>query len=46
MDNPTGLANMIINVFLNEGREVLQPQDTEEDYLDNFMSEVEVMAED
>jgi len=46
MDNPIGLSNMIINELLGENRPVTAPTEAGEDFQDNFMGEVDEMAQD
>jgi hypothetical protein len=46
MDNPVGLCNMIINEFLQENREVLEPQEVEIDLLTNFDEDLDSVAAD
>ena len=47
MDNPVGLSNIIINDLLGEQLEVVQqPQDEQEDYQTEFMSQIDSLAGD
>jgi len=46
MDNPISLSNMIINELLGENRPVTAPTEAGEDFQDNFMGEVDEMAQD
>ena len=47
MDNPVGLSNIIINDLLGEQLEVAQqPQDEQEDYQTEFMSQIDSLAGD